>query len=461
MFQKDVYINRRKKLASFFSNGILLFPGNLESAMNYAGNTYHFRQDSTFLYFFGLDLPGFTGVIDIDSGNEILFGNDFEMDDIIWMGPQPAVKDLAESVGVKKSIPFSALKDYLQEALKKGKVVHYLPPYRGETILQLYEWLGIPIAEIKQKSSVPLIKAVVDLRSVKADIEIKEIEAAIDITREMHITAMTMAKPGVYEYEIAGKITGIPPSHNGELSFPIILSINGQTLHNHYHGNKLKEGRMLVVDAGAESSFHYSGDITRTVPVGGKFSTRQREIYEIVLKANTETIMKAAPGVPNLDQHLLAARIIASGLKDLGLMKGDVEEAVRRGAHTLFFPHGLGHMMGLDVHDMENLGEDYVGYDDTVTRSSEFGLAYLRLAKKLKPGYVLTIEPGIYFIPALIDLWKSEKKHVDFIEYQKVETYKDYGGTRIEDNILITAIGARELGKPIPKTVKEIEEVMK
>jgi Xaa-Pro aminopeptidase len=311
------------------------------------------------------------------------------------------------------------------------------------------------------EASVDLIKAVISLRSVKEQVEIDEIEKMVDVAYEMHTTAMKMAFPGIYEREIAGKIEGIAISHGGAAAFPIILSINGQILHNHYHGNILKEGRLMVVDAGAESSRGYASDITRTSPVGGKFSPEQKQIYEIVLAANMETIEAVKPGITFKSIHLKAASIIAEGLKELGLMKGNIEQAVNAGAHALFFPHGLGHMLGMDVHDLEGLGEDYVGYDDTIKRSKQFGTAYLRLAKNLQPGYTLTIEPGIYFIPALIDQWKNSKMFEEFINYDRINKYMDFGGIRIEDNVLVKEKGHRVLGKPIPKTVTEVEEIMK
>jgi len=305
-----------------------------------------------------------------------------------------------------------------------------------------------------------MIKGIVALRSIKDKFEIVEIEKAVDIAYEMHTTSMRMAMPGVVDREIAGTIEGISLGLGGPVSFPVILSIHGETLHNHYHGNVLKEGRMMVTDAGAETTMHYASDITRTVPVGGKFNQRQKEIYEIVLDANMKTIEATKPGITNKELHLMAAKVIASGLKDLGLMKGDIDAAVAAGAHAMFFPHGLGHMMGLDVHDMEGLGENYVGYDDEVKRSDQFGTAFLRLGRRHQPGFVFTIEPGIYFIPALIDQWKNEKKFTEFINFDKVEPYKDFGGIRIEDDILVTEDGYRVLGTPIPKTVSDIEETM-
>ena len=461
MFNAKVYTDRRNRLRAALGSGLILIPGNAEASYNYPANTYHFRQDSNFLYFFGLDHPDLAGVIDIDENKDYIFGNDVDMDDIIWMGPQPLMSDQAAKAGVENTAPLNALSDFINETKSKGRKIHYVPPYRGETYIQLENLLGLPVSEIRNNVSVELIKAIVKLREIKDEYEIAEIEKAVDIAYQMHTTSMKMAMPGVVEREIAGTIEGISLAKGGPVSFPIILSIHGETLHNHYHGNILKEGRMMVTDAGAETTMHYSSDITRTVPVGGKFSPRQKDIYEIVLQANNKTIEATKPGIPNKELHLMAASIIATGLKDLGLMKGNVQDIVSEGAHAMFFPHGLGHMMGLDVHDMEGLGENNVGYDDEIKRSNQFGMAFLRLGKRHKPGFVFTIEPGIYFIPALIDLWKKEGKFTDFINYDKVETYKDFGGIRIEDDILVTETGHKVLGKPIPKTVAEVEEIMR
>ncbi|MDX9907071.1 MAG: aminopeptidase P family protein [Bacteroidales bacterium] len=459
MFSSNVYIARRNRLRSLVSSGIILFPGNPEAAMNYAANTYHYRQDSNFLYYFGLDHDGFAGVIDVDNNKDIIFGNDIDMDDIIWMGFQPSVKEQAARAGVEHTEPMTGLETFIKDALAKGRKVHIVKPYRGKVLIWLESLLGVHHSQVKDFVSEELIRAIVTMRSVKEDIEIREIERAVDVAYIMHTTGMKMAKPGVVEQEIAGVIEGIALSHGGPVSFPVILSIDGQTLHNHYHGNILKEGRMMVIDAGCESALHYASDITRTVPVGGQFNQRQKEIYEIVLKANMETIKATRPGIYYKEMHLLAAKTIATGLKELGLMKGDVDEAVSQGAHALFFPHGLGHMLGLDVHDMEGLGENFVGYDSTIARSSQFGLAFLRFGRKLEPGFVLTNEPGCYFIPALIDQWRAEGRFTEFINYDKVETYKDFGGIRIEDDVLVTADGNRVLGKPIPKTVDEVEKL--
>ena len=460
MFKKEVYIERRGKLRKLMgSNGILLFIGNNDVPMNYPANQYHFRQDSSFLYFFGIDEPNFSAIIDTDSGEEIIFGNDFEIDDIIWMGDQPTVKERAEEVGISKTLPLKELSEIIKKAINSGRRVHYLPPYRTDVLLKISELTQISYSEVKSKSSVELIKSVVKLREKKSSEEIEEIDKAVNITGEMHIEAMKNAKPGIYEREIAGLIEGIALRKGAGISFPVIFTIHGETLHNHYHGNLIEDGRLIINDSGAETTLHYAGDITRTFPAGKKFDSRQREIYSLVLKAQKKAISMLAPGIFYRDVHLEVSKVFAEGLKELGLMKGDPEEAVRAGAHALFFPHGLGHMMGLDVHDMENLGEDYVGYRDGLKRSEQFGTAYLRLAKELEPGFVFTVEPGLYFIPKLIDLWKSEGKFKDFINFEKVETYKDFGGVRIEDDYLVTENGARLLGEPIPKEIDEVEAI--
>lgn len=460
MFATEVYVSRRKKLKEIMKSGILLFPGNGEMAYNYKGNTYAYRQDSSFLYFFGLDQPGLTGVIDVDQGKDYVFGNDLDMDDIIWTGPQPTVASKSLTAGVSNSGSMAELEHFISSAGKQSRNVHYLPPYRAETFLYLEGLLGIPHASVSKGASVELIRAIASLRSVKEEMEIVEIEKMVDVAYEMHTAVMKNARPGLREKFLTGLVEGIASSYGYGISFPVILSIHGETLHNHHHGNILKEGDLLITDAGAESERYYASDITRTIPVSGKFSARQRDIYQIVLNANMEVIRNARPGVPYRDMHLLASRTIASGLKDLGLMKGSADDAVAEGAHALFMPHGLGHMLGLDVHDMENLGEDYIGYNEEFKRSEQFGTAYLRLAKRLEPGYVFTDEPGIYFIPELIHLWKKEKKFEAFIDYAKAESYIGFGGVRIEDDLLITSTGCRVLGKPIPKTIGEIESMM-
>lgn len=461
MFPSDVYLNRRNRLRSKINNGIILLPGNCDAPMNYAGNTYHFRQDSSFLYFFGINQPDLAGVLDVDSGEDILFGNDVDMDDIIWMGPQPLMSERAALAGVRKTLPLSDIPAYLNRQIKLGRRIHFLPPYRAQTTLQLSSWLGIAVDSVKNYASEELIKDVVSLREVKDSGEIAEIEAMVNVAKEMHVAAMKMAKPGTIEREVAGTIEGIALQKAAGVSFPVILSINGQTLHNHYHGNIMHEGRMMVADAGCESEMNYCSDITRTVPVGGKFSPRQKSIYEIVLNANKKAIETIKPGIFYRDVHILACTVIAEGLKELGLMKGDSGAAVAAGAHALFMPHGLGHMMGLDVHDMEDIGQIYVGYDNEVRPSEQFGTAYLRMGRKLQAGFIITVEPGIYFIPELVKLWKSENKFSEYINYNKVEEYLGFGGIRLEDDVLVTDTGYKILGKQIPKTIEEVENLMK
>ena len=460
MFETEIYIHRRKKLKNKLYNGIALLLGNMDSPMNYPGNTFHFRQDSSFLYFFGLDFPGLAGVIDFDNGDEFIFGNDVDLDDIIWMGPQVTIQENAAKAGVAKTASLAKLNDYLSHVMKQGRKVHFLPPYRGENKIWLEKLLGISALRIGEFASVELIKAIVDLRSVKGPEEIEEIKKACATGYEMHVTAMKMAKPGVWEQQIAGTIEGIAASGGGMISFPIILSQNGETLHNHDHSQILKEGRLMLTDAGAESLLHYASDFTRTVPVGGKFTQKQREIYEIVLAANNKATELTQPGITYKSVHLAACEVIASGLKDLGLMKGDVNEAVENGAHSLFFPHGLGHMMGLDVHDMEDLGQIYVGFDEETRPSSQFGLAALRLGRRLQTGFVVTNEPGIYFIPALIDQWIKDKTNTDFINFDKVNQYRDFGGIRLEDDILVTEKGSEIIGKRVPVEPEDVEKIV-
>ena len=457
MFEPDTYQKRRDKLRKILPDGIVFFTGNTDVPFNYPANTYAFRQDSTFLYFFGLPEPGLAAVMDIDDGSDCLFGNESSMSDIIWMGQQPSMSDRAAAIGITQTQPYAALADVLQRAQQQGRTIHFLPPYRAETKIHLSELLGIPPVEQKERASVALIKAVVNMRLYKELHEIEQIEDAIDTCYDMHTYVMKYAHAGMVEQELSGAIEGIALAGGGMVSFPVILSVNGQILHNHFHGNTLCDGQLLLTDAGAETAMGYSGDITRTIPVSGRFDDRQKAIYNTVLQANLKGIDMSRPGIPYRDVHLAAARVIADGLKTVGIMRGNMDDAVTEGAHTLFFPHGLGHALGLDVHDMEGLGENYVGYDETVSRSTQPGLAPLRFGRHLETGYVLTVEPGIYFIPALIDQWEGEKKLAEFINYDVLKDYRHFGGIRIEDDILITGDGSRVLGKPVPKTVEEIE----
>ncbi len=460
MFPADVYQGRRARLKKELGSGLALFPANFEVPFNYPANGYSYRQDSHFSYFFGLNHPDYIGIVDVDTDKDYIFGDDIDIEDIIWMGVLPTVAEQASLAGVSQSGPLSSAFAMLEAARKKGQKIHFLPPYRSEVKLALSEWLGIPVRALKDNASAELVRAVVKLKEIKDAYEVAEIEKAVDVAYLMHTTGMKMCFPGIVEQEVAGTMEGIALALAGPVSFPVILSMDGQTLHNHHHGNLLKEGRLVVMDAGCETQLLYASDITRTVPVGGKFTQRQKEVYQAVLDANMAVITELKPGIRYFDMHMLAARTLASGLKAIGLMKGDVDEAVAAGAHTLFFPHGLGHMLGMDVHDMEGLGENNVGYDETISRASAFGTAYLRLAKTLRPGFVLTIEPGCYFIPALIDQFRAEKKFESFINYDLAETYKDFGGIRIEDDALITQTGSRILGKPIPKSVADVEHTM-
>jgi Xaa-Pro aminopeptidase len=462
MFNKKIYQERRKKLSSIIKDGVILLLGNKESSMNYPANCYKFRQDSTFLYFIGINLPDLAAIIDLNNGHTTLYGNDIDIDDIIWMGPQPTMQELANLSGIENVKPFKNLFDDIEKFKHSKTIIHFLPPYRDSNKILLNELLSIPINELKLKASPELCKAVVMLRSVKDNEEIAHLNEIMSIAYKMHTTAMQMSQDGVWEQTIAGVVEGIALQNGARVSFPVILSKHGEILHNHNHSNILKNGDLLLCDAGFESFEGYATDHTRTIPVGGKFSTKQKEIYQIVLNAQQKAIEMLKPGVYFKDVHITACFEIAKGLTELGLMKGDYQEAVRNGAHALFFPHGLGHMMGLDVHDMEDIGEQYVGYDETVERSKEFGLAYLRFAKKVFPGYVLTVEPGIYFIPALIDMWKKDNKHADFINYDKVEKYKNFGGIRLEDDVLITNDGCKILGeKRIPIYIDDVENEVK
>ena len=456
MFAKETYIRRRQQLKDTLKSGLLLFLGNDECGMNYADNTYHYRQDSTFLYFFGSDYAGLAAIIDIDEDREIIFGDELTIDSIIWMGIQPTIREKSERVGIRETLPMSELKSYLDRAAAKGQPIHYLPPYRGDHKLWLAELLGKQPAELAAGSSVPFIRAVVDQRNYKSAEEIAQIEEAINTSVEMHKTAMRMVRPGIKESEIAAAVTEVAMRQGGNLSFPVIATINGQTLHNHCHSNVLKEGQLFLLDAGAENAMHYAGDLTSTMPVSGRYTERQKTVYDINLRAYRTAVAALRPGITYREVHMMAVTEICKGMKELGLLKGDPVEAANIGAYALFMPHGLGHMMGLDVHDMENLGEVYVGYDGQ-PKSTQFGFKSLRLARKLEPGFVFTIEPGIYFIPELIDKWRAEKQFTDFICYDKLDAWKDFGGIRNEEDYLITTDGSRHLGANKPCTTEEIE----
>ncbi|WP_071147734.1 aminopeptidase P family protein [Bacteroides ihuae] len=454
MFSKETYMQRRALLKKTVGSGILLFLGNDEHGLNYADNAFRYRQDSTFLYYFGLAFSGLSAIIDIDEDKDVIFGDELTIDHIVWMGTQPTLKEKSELVGVTHTMPSDTIVSYLHKAAQKGQTIHYLPPYRAEHNLKLLELLGISVGH--EKVSLDFIRAIIKQRSYKSQEEIVEIEKACDITADMHITAMKVLRPGMKEYEVAAALEAVAAAAGADLSFPTIATINGQTLHNHYHGNTVKPGDLFLIDAGAEVPMGYAGDMSSTIPADKTFTLRQKEIYDLQVAMHLESVKALKPGIPFVDVYDLSARVMVEGMKQLGLMKGDADDAVREGAHALFYPHGLGHMMGLDVHDMENLGEVWVGYDGK-PKSTLFGRKSLRLARPLEAGFVHTIEPGIYFIPELIDLWKEEKRFVDFINYDAVEAYKNFGGIRNEEDYLITETGARRLGKKIPLTTDEVE----
>lgn len=459
MFTKEVYINRRDKLSKAMNGEFLLFLGNRQAAFNYAANEYAFRQDSTFLYLFGIDEPDFAAVI--ADGKATIYADDVDMDDIIWMGPQRTVADKAAEVGISLTKARRALAADVAKALTKGQKVHYVPAYRGETTMELAELLSIPVAQVKENASRSLIDVMISLRSTKEQCEIEELECHMMVGYDMHVTAMKMAVEGETEKAIHAAVDYASMKGGGLVSFPTICSVSGQTLHNHSYNGVLKAGQLLLVDAGSESPLHYATDNTRTTPVNGRFTQQQKEIYQIVLNANDAVWKSMKPGVKYLDMHLLAARTIAEGLVSVGIMKGNVDDIVNVGAHAMFFPHGIGHMLGLDVHDMESYNDTLVGYDDEVKRSTQFGLSALRMGRRLQEGFVVTDEPGIYFIPELMDKWQAEGKFTDFINYELLKKYRTFGGIRLEDDILVTRDGARILGERIPITIDEVEAIQK
>ena len=462
LFCQQTYINRRETLRKRIGSGLILLMGNNDSPMNYPSNVYKFRQDSCFLYYFGQHREGLVGVIDADEGKEYLIGNDIDIEDIVWFGQVDSVADLAAQCGVAHSAPMSQLAQLVEKAKGQGRKIHFLPPYRHDIQIQLMDLLGIHPSQQRQQASVELIKAVVDQRAVKTEEEIAEIEKACAIGYEMHTTAMRLCQPGVTEQYIAGGISGIASSKGCITSFPSILSMHGEIMHGYPSPRPLEAGRLMLCDAGAETNENYCSDNTRTTPISGTFTQRQRDIYNIVVECHDYALSIAAPGVKWWDVHFGVARLMTERLKELGLMKGNTDEAVRNGAHAMFMPHGLGHMMGMDVHDMEGLGQTYVGFDEEVQPNLEqFGTNFLRCGRRLQEGWVMTDEPGIYFIPALIDEWRAKGINKDFLNFDLLETYKDFGGIRLEDDILITKEGCRFLGdKLIPYHTKDVEEFL-
>ena len=456
-FSPQTYQRRRDKLKKDLGTGILLFLGNDEVGMNYADNTYRFRQDSCFLYFFGLDYAGLAAIIDIDADKEIVFGNELTIDDIVWTGTQPSLKDKCGVVGIHDTLPLADLKNYLIRAQSQGQPIHFLPPYRGDHRVWLQELLGVNPAEQQARASVPFIKAIVRQRLYKTDEEIRAIEQSVDISTEMHLAAYRKVRPGVHESEVAAVVEEVACRHGNQLAFPTIATVQGQVLHNHGFIHELREGDIFLLDAGAETRMHYAGDLSSSMPVGDHFTERQKTIYEIHLASFRAAVDTLAIGVPFYEAHIAAAKAICEGMKGLGLMKGDPEEAARIGAYALFFPCGLGHSVGLDVHNMENLGEQYVGYADGQQKSTQFGFKSLRLARPIEPGFVFTVEPGIYFIPELMDKWQAEKQFTDFINYDKLQPWRDFTGLRNELNYAVTQEGVKLLGTiKKPMTIQEV-----
>ena len=460
LFDKQTYVQRRSVLKEQVGSGIILLMGNNDSPSNYPANAYRFRQDSSFLYYFGQHREGLAGIIDIDNNREYLVGNDIDIEDIVWFGSVDSVADMAAQSGVANTLTMAQMADFLSLAKKEGRTIHFLPPYRHDLMIQLMDMLGIHPSQQRSQASVALIKAIVNQRAVKTPEEIAEIERACAIGYEMHTTAMKMCRPGVTEQEISGRISGIASSKGCMVSFQSIVSMHGEIMHGYPSPRPLEAGRLLLCDAGAETNENYCSDNTRTTPISGRFTQRQKEIYSIVEQCHDYALSLAAPGVKWWDVHFGVCRLMTDKLKELGLMKGDTEEAVQAGAHAMFMPHGLGHMMGMDVHDMEGLGQTFVGFDDEVQPNLEqFGTNCLRCGRRLQEGFVMTDEPGIYFIPALIDDWKASGHCAEFLNFDLLETYKDFGGIRIEDDILITADGCRYLGKDrIPYHINEVEE---
>ena len=463
MFKTETYIARRQQLKQLVNSGIILIFGNNESPCNFPANGYYpFRQDSSFLYYFGQQRDGLVGVIDVDNDTETLIGDDIDIEDIVWYGSVESVKMMAEQVGVSNFAPMKALQGVCAEALAKRRKIHFLPPYRYDIKLQLFDLLGIHPNQQKQEASMELIRAVVKMRSTKTAEEVEELERAAVIGYKMHTTAMRLTKPGVTEKFIAGQVDGTAHSYGSMVSFPTIFTQHGEILHGSPSPAPLEAGRLVLCDAGAETVNNYCSDNTRTMPVSGKFTQRQLEIYSIVEACHDYALEVAKPGVKWMDVHFAVCRLMTDRLKELGLMKGDAEEAVRAGAHAMFLPHGLGHMMGMDVHDMEALDQINVGFDEeTRPNLEQFGTNCLRMGRRLEEGFVVTDEPGIYFIPALIDEWKANGHCAEFLNFDKLETYKDFGGIRIEDDVLITKDGCRFLGKDrIPYHAKDVEEFM-
>ncbi len=460
MFDAKCYQARRQALREAVPDGIVLIPGNGESPINFAANPHPFRQDSTFLYYFGLDAPDLVGFFEDGETDGLLAGPDPSPDAALWTGPAETMGELAERAGVRGTMGPDELRSRVSAALDAGVPVHFLPPYRDDQVLRLGRLTGLPPDRAAEASSAALVRAVVAMRSIKSAEEIAEVETALSWTATLFQQVARRVAPGRNVLELAGEVDRRLREWSTRTAFPMIMTPRGEVLHGRTVDRTLEPSQLLLVDMGVESPRGYASDVTRTFPVGGRFSSEQRDLYRIVLAAQSAAIALMAPGTAFVDVHMEAARTLAAGLADLGLMKGDPAAAVAEDAHALFFPHGLGHLLGLDVHDMEGLGEDAVGYDETIQRQARFGLASLRFGRRLEAGHILTVEPGIYFIPALIDRWEAEGRASDFIDYGALRRFRHLGGIRIEDDVLVTESGCRVLGPAIPKSIETVEAVV-
>lgn len=462
LFSKSTYVERRNELKKLVGSGLIVLFGNNDSPANYPSNTYKFRQDSSFLYYFGLHRNGLVGVIDVDNDREYLVGDEIDIEDIVWYGSVTSVAEMAEMTGVARTAAMRELPAIVESAKAQGEEVLFLPPYRFDNQIQIMDLLGIHPSQQKAAASLKLIAAVVKMRTTKTEEEIAELERAAEIGYEMHTTAMRLCRPGITEQYIGGMVDGIANTYGCMVSFQTIATQHGEVMHGNPSTAKLEAGRLMLVDAGAETNENYCSDNTRTTPVSGVFTQKQKDIYNIVVECHDHVLEVAKPGVKWWDVHFAVCRIITERLQQLGLMKGDVEESLKAGAHAMFLPHGLGHSMGMDVHDMEGLGQVYVGFDNEVRPSTQFGTNALRFGRRLQKGFVVTDEPGIYFIPALIDDWKKNGTNAQFLNFDKIDEYRDFGGIRIEDDVLITDEGCRFIGsKRIPYHVEDVEEFMR
>lgn len=462
LFSKSTYVERRNELKKLVGSGLIVLFGNNDSPANYPSNTYKFRQDSSFLYYFGLHRNGLVGVIDVDNDREYLVGDEIDIEDIVWYGSVTSVAEMAEMTGVARTAAMRELPAIVESAKAQGEEVLFLPPYRFDNQIQIMDLLGIHPSQQKAAASLKLIAAVVKMRTTKTEEEIAELERAAEIGYEMHTTAMRLCRPGITEQYIGGMVDGIANAYGCMVSFQTIATQHGEVMHGNPSPAKLEAGRLMLVDAGAETNENYCSDNTRTTPVSGVFTQKQKDIYNIVVECHDHVLEVAKPGVKWWDVHFAVCRIITERLQQLGLMKGDVEESLKAGAHAMFLPHGLGHSMGMDVHDMEGLGQVYVGFDNEVRPSTQFGTNALRFGRRLQKGFVVTDEPGIYFIPALIDDWKKNGTNAQFLNFEKIDEYRDFGGIRIEDDVLITDEGCRFIGsKRIPYHVEDVEEFMR